>query len=192
MRDGVRFLFEFLSSPRSTGAIWPSSARLARTMVDWIDWSQIQCVIEYGPGTGVFTKEIVGRLPSRAMYLGIEYNTRLANALKGKFPDLWIVNESVADVREVCSAAGVTQADAIICGLPWAAFSAVEQDRYLDAMMTVLRTGGKFATFAYLQGFMLPSGQRFRRAMQMRFSGIARSDTVWANVPPAFVYQCTL
>ncbi len=101
-----------------------------------------------------------------------------------------ILQDSVANIEELCRQQGVSGVDAIICGLPWAAFSEGDQTACLDAMMTVLRPGGYFATFAYLQGMLLPAGRRFRRKLGSYFGEVRVSPTVWLNVPPAFVYQC--
>ena len=51
--------------------------------------------------------------------------------------------------------------------------------------------GGQFATFAYLQGLLLPAGQRFKDKLAQSFSKVEKSPTVWRNLPPAFVYRCT-
>jgi phospholipid N-methyltransferase len=57
-------------------------------------------------------------------------------------------------------------------------------------MMTVLRPGGQFVTFAYLHGLPLPAGRRFANRLPEYFSEISRSRTVWMNLPPALVYRC--
>ena len=42
--------------------------------------------------------------------------------------------------------------DCVLSGLPWAIFSKDLQRRILEQVASVLKPGGKFATFAYLQG----------------------------------------
>ena len=101
-----------------------------------------------------------------------------------------VLQESVANIEELCRQQGVSEVDAIVCGLPWAAFSDQDQTAYLDAMMKVLKPGGHFATFAYLQGMVLPAARRFRKKLRSYFGEVRMSPTVWLNVPPAFVYQC--
>jgi phosphatidylethanolamine/phosphatidyl-N-methylethanolamine N-methyltransferase len=90
----------------------------------------------------------------------------------------------------LCDRQGIAQVDCIVSGLPWASFPDDMQTQYLDAMMTVLKPGGQFVTFAYLQGLLLPAGRRFRRKLDHYFSRVDRSRTVWLNLPPAFVYRC--
>ena len=80
--------------------------------------------------------------------------------------------------------------DAIVCGLPWAVFGEEDQSDILRGMAAVLRPGGEFATFAYLQGLLLPAAGRFQRKLHRHFSRIERSRTAWMNFPPALVYRC--
>lgn len=190
MDDRIRFLKEFFVRPRVTGAVWPSSHGLARRMTEWVDWSMVRAVVEYGPGTGVFTEQILAHKQAHAVYLGIERNPRFVGMLKERFPGITIFNDSVERVRDLCEQQGLVKVDVIICGLPWASFTPREQDAFMGATTAVLATGGKFATFAYLQGLLLPGGVRFRSTLHRHFATVAKSRTVWANIPPAFVYQC--
>ncbi len=172
------------------GAIAPSSRRLAREMVDWIDWSDVRTVVEYGPGTGVFTEEILRRLSGGSRFFAIEANRRFADTLQDRFPQIRIYHDDVSSVAPLCQREGVSVIDAVVCGLPWAAFRDAEQTELLDATVELLADGGYFATFAYLQGLLLPGGQRFRRKLRPRFREVEVSRTVWRNLPPAFVYRC--
>jgi phosphatidylethanolamine/phosphatidyl-N-methylethanolamine N-methyltransferase len=61
---------------------------------------------------------------------------------------------------------------------------------FLDEMMKALKPGGRFVTFAYLHGLLLPSAQRFADLLPQYFSSVTKSDIVWLNLPPAFVYRC--
>jgi phospholipid N-methyltransferase len=101
-----------------------------------------------------------------------------------------VLEGSVEKVKSLCEAHGVTQVDAIVSGLPWAVFSDEDQNIYLDATMQVLRPGGQFIAFGYLQGLLLPSGRRFRKKLNKYFSEVHVSKPVWGNLPPAFFYCC--
>ncbi len=190
INEKAKFIGEFLSKPRSVGAISPSSTGLARKMVDWIDWTCVNAVVEYGPGTGAFTRHILTRLRPDARFVAIEINPAFAQRLGRRCPEISIHQESVANVRAVCDREGIESVDVVVCGLPWASFAPGEQDEYLEAMMTVLKPGGQFATFAYLSGLLLTAGRRFRRRLRNHFSEVDTSKTVWRNLPPAFAYRC--
>ena len=186
----LRFLREFLRDPARVGAIAPSSAGLASAMTAWIAWEEVRVVLELGPGTGVFTRPILDRLRPRARFLAIELNGLFVTALKQEFPGVDIRHDNVGNLEALCAHAGITEVDAILSGLPWASFPADLQDRCLHAITRVLRPGGQFCTFAYLQGLCLPAGRRFRRLLGQYFARVERSATVWRNLPPAFVYRC--
>ena len=82
------FLRQFARSPRSIGAVLPSSAALAEAMLAPVDFSAARTVVEFGPGTGAFTRAIAQRLPSHTRYLGIELNPTFCRSLALSFPRL--------------------------------------------------------------------------------------------------------
>ena len=192
------FLRQFLTHPISTGAVAPSSPHLAREMTAWFDWSRINVVVEFGPGTGAFTREIVRNKREQARFFAIEQNAQFARQLAVEFPQVTTYCDSVAQVGRLCVQEGLAAdaghasvIDAIICGLPWAAFSPTLQDELLAATVASLRPNGRFATFAYLQGLVLPAGIRFARKLRESFGKVEKSRIVWRNLPPALIYRCT-
>ncbi len=189
-KHSLRFLQEFFLRPGATGAIAPSSNALAREMVAWLEFDSANAVVEYGPGTGAFTEAVLVQLRPRCSFFMIELNPLFVEILQIRYPERNIYEASVGDVRTLCDRQGIRQVDCVVSGLPWASFSDVMQTQYLDAMMTVLRPGGQFVTFAYLQGLMLPAGRRFRRKLNKYFSEVTCGRTVWLNLPPALVYRC--
>ena len=82
------------------------------------------------------------------------------------------------------------KADVVISGLPFAIFPEELQEKILQGVLRSLVPGGTFATFAYLQGVILPAGVRFRKKLESTFPEVTTSQIVWNNMPPAFVYRC--
>jgi phospholipid N-methyltransferase len=78
----------------------------------------------------------------------------------------------------------------IVSGLPWAAFGQELQDELLDAVTDTLAPDGAFTTFAYTLARWAPPARRLRRSLGAEFDEVVTGRTVWANVPPAFVYFC--
>ena len=190
MLDKLIFISKFLRNPIRVGAIAPSSKYLARKMVEWPDLEHANAVIEYGPGTGAFTGAIRKEISESCAFFAIEQDSSLTKVFQEKYPNEKIYIDSVLNVKKICEGEGVEQVDCIVCGLPWAAFSDTMQVQFMDAMMGVLKPGGQFVTFAYLQGLLLPAGQHFKHRLWEYFSEVSTSKTVWLNCPPAFVYQC--
>lgn len=186
----INLLLQFLRHPSQTGALMPSSPYLSEAMVEWLDLRSARAVLEYGPGTGPFTPHILKRLAGDCRFLAIERNAALADAFRSRLPEVKLIQDSVENVRSICDDAGISSVDCIVCGLPWAAFPEDLQKRVLDSMMTVLRPGGQFVTFAYLHGLPLPAGRRFASRLPEYFKEVRKSQTVWLNLPPALVYRC--
>ena len=185
-----RFFSSFLRHPIATGAIAPSSARLAAEMVGWVAWNEVETCVEFGPGTGAFTPSILESKKETTRFFTVELNQYFADTMARKFPNVETICRSVEEIDAICDERGVAKIDCIVCGLPWAAFSPALQHSLMDAVLARISDGGYFATFAYLQGTILPAGVRFRRLLHESFGTVRRSPTVWRNLPPAFVYQC--
>jgi len=181
---------EFLRAPNKIGAVAASSAKLANSMLDEIDWQSAQNIVEYGPGTGAITRHLVQRLNARQHFFAVELNSRLIDQLNQRLPDVTVLNDSVANIRDMCDRQGMPFVDGIISGLPWTAFPAQLQNELLDAMFSVLGEHGQFVTFAYLHGLPLKSAKRFRRVLEHRFDEVRVSPVVWRNLPPAVFYSC--
>jgi len=192
MKDTLTFLKQFVKNPIHTGAVVPSSGRLAREIVKQASVGKADLILEFGAGTGVFTKHIVAKKKLDAKFVSVERNAELVDILKKKFPALKFHADSIENISQILQSEKIKKkADSIVCGLPWAAFDRDLQHRLLNATHDILRPGGVFTTFAYLQGLLLPAGQRFKRNIENCFSKVEKSPIVWRNLPPAFVYRCT-
>ncbi len=184
----LEFLGQFVSRRMETGAVAASSSGLAELITDCASVSAAKVVLEFGSGTGVFTEKILEKMLDDGVFLALEVNPMFVEATKKRCPGARVVHDSAARARQHLDQLGVDYCDAIVSGLPWASFPDALQNEILDAALDVLKPGGTFVSFAYLQGLLLPPGQRFRRKLYGRFSQVERSRTVWSNIPPAFVY----
>jgi len=186
----LRLLSQFVRSPRSVGAVLPSSRGLAKLMVARVDFTQPSVIVEYGPGTGTITSCIVERLQPHSRYLGIETNKRLFDDMAIRFPHLKLVNRNAAEIESILKSLQIGPVDAILSGIPWASLPAGLQPEILDGAVKCLRPGGVFVTFAYVSGLLLPAAKTLRQQLQARFSTVRTSRVIWNNLPPAFTYVC--
>lgn len=184
------FVREYLRAPRTIGAVAPSSRGLAELIVDLAGVAQADVIVEYGPGTGAFTRRILEVKRPEAKLVAVEFHPAMAEQLRRRFPQVDIVEDSAVHLCRILAERGLGKVDSIVSGLPWAAFDAELRDQLLEATLACLKPGGRFATFAYLEGSILAGGRRFRRKIRRLFTEVHRSPIVWANMPPAFVYQC--
>ena len=188
--DLLKFLTQFRNAPRSVGAIVPSSRALAEAMIAPIDFKTARVIVEFGPGTGSMTTAILKKLGPDTQYVGVEINETFCKTLTLRFPELHFFNRGAQDIKEILASLGLESVDAIVCGLPWASLPIELQNRIMAAIMDVLKPGGIFVTFAYLQGLVLPAAGMLRRRLKSQFAAVKTTKIVWRNVPPAFAYVC--
>ena len=186
----VSFLREFIANPVTTGSVTPSSRFLAQAIVKGLDLSSADAVVEYGPGTGVFTEFVIRELRPEAKFAAIELNSHFAETFRERYPGLLLFQDSVTNVKEICDRAGIPRVDCIVSGLPWATFPESLQVQCLEEMMRVLKPGGQFVTFSYVHSQMLAGSRRFTKLLPNYFKSTSYSPIVWLNVPPAFVFRC--
>jgi phospholipid N-methyltransferase len=187
--DAPRFLRAMLRHPAQVGALAPSSPALARAMVSGIDFSDGRGVLELGPGTGPFTKQIHQRLPDPSLYLGIERDPSFVRLLRERFPPMPVVEGSADRALEHLREAGIERIGAIISGLPFASLPPRVQDGVIRCLDQLMQEGTEFRTFQYLHAWSLPTAARFRRLMAERFGPCEVSRPVLRNLPPALVLR---
>lgn len=171
-------------------------------MLRGIDVAGLRTIVEFGPGTGVFTRAVLSALRSAgntsATLIALELNPRMAAALAAEIspadvpnvPRAEILNENALNIARVLTDRGLDRADFVLSGLGWPSIPAAVRDGILEATASVLRPGSEFRTFGYHIGLALPGAWGFRRTVRRLFSRVAISPVVWRNIPPAFVYQC--
>ena len=182
------FFREFVRDPLHTGAVLPSSQRLAEEAVSVVPPTGEPVVVELGPGTGAFTEAIQRRLAGRGHHVAVELNPRFADLVATRFPTVDVVCADAATLPDLLTERGLARADVIVSGLPWAAFPTEVQNRLLNAVTRTLVPDGAFTTFAYIHALRLPPARRFRKRLTECFHDVMWSQTVWRNVPPAMVY----
>lgn len=182
--------WKFLQNPRQVGACCPSSPALCREITSSIGVEHANLVAELGPGTGVITEEICRKLNANGKLAVVELDEHLANSLEMKFSHITVFRGCASQLDSMLHSRALPKADVVISGLPFAIFPEELQDKILEGVLRSLVPGGTFATFAYLQGVILPAGLRFRHKLETVFDNVTTSQIVWNNMPPAFVYRC--
>src|SRR5215472_17349379 len=88
VRAGSVFARAWAAHPQRVGAIAPSSRRLARLITSEISPDSAP-VLELGPGTGVFTRALLGRGLREDQLILVECDPRFARLLERDYPDAW-------------------------------------------------------------------------------------------------------
>ncbi len=147
-------------------------------------------VVELGPGTGVFTREILRAVGAQTRVLALEVDASAVARLRRAFPRVEVIHDSAEAILRYVAQTGLPHADCVISGLPWSAMPAALQARIMHNVAAALWPGGTFCTFAYRLARTLPAGRRYRRLLKTLFREVRISRGVWLNVPPAVVYRC--
>lgn len=182
------FFRESLFNWRDTGAVAPSSPQLARRMVDVAGVARAGAVLELGPGTGAITRSIAAALPASCSYLGLELNGCFVDRLRNEFPRMRFEQAAAQEFDFDAMLGSDGYFDSVVSGLPWTGFPESLQISILDHVLSRLRPGGIFTTFAYTGFHLLPAGRHFRELLADRCESLSTTTTVWRNMPPAFVY----
>lgn len=179
------FLYQFIKNPLSIGAVSPSSIFLARKMMEGIDFQKAECIVEYGPGTGVFTEELLRRRSPGTFVLLVESNLKFYRLLKKKFQNeinFYIVHGSAEDVKRHLAKYGITEVDYVVSGLPFTSLPDGVSSRILESTVQVLSEEGQFITFQYT---------RARKAFIERYFPQIEWSREYINFPPAYVLACS-
>jgi phospholipid N-methyltransferase len=182
----LSFILQYIAHPRSVGAVAPSSRFLACEMVSSVDFAEAACIVEFGPGTGVFTERILkGRNPDTEVVI-IERNADFCAVLGKRYagvPGLHIVNGSAEGVGRYLAERGFERADYIVSGLPFASLPPQVSAGILSQAAKHLEPGGRFITFQYTL---------LKKGMINRYFKSIEISREWRNLPPAYVLSCRI
>ena len=185
INDTGFFLQQWFANPQRTGAIAPSSPRLAAAMAQWLPRDRNSFVLELGPGTGAVTKALLDHGLREDRLVAIERNPKMARMLREKFPrahiilgDAWRMDELLRNHREPIESVG-----AVISILPLLNFPEHEAEQLAQKIRTMLQPGGNLVQYSYHLTNPHTRGAALFRPLA--------SKIIWLNLPPArvSVYQ---
>lgn len=177
----MNFFIEYLKHPFKIGAVAPSSRMLAEKMMMPIDFEQCECIIEYGPGTGTFTKEIIKRKKKDTIFLVIEQNDEFYEKLRMKYngeENVLLIHGDASRVQEYMKEYGILHADYIVSGLPFASLPNELGQDILKATREAVGSKGAFITFQYTL---------FKKHIFAKHFDIKDISFEMRNLPPAYV-----
>lgn len=177
------FARNFLRHPHMLGSVIPSSRFLVNQMLDPIDWRRARVIVEFGPGVGTFTGEILRRMRPDAYLVVIETNQDFVKFLRDSFrdPRLHVELGSAADVQLVMQRLGLVRASYVISGIPLGSMPEAVRADIAAKTRDVLEPGGEFLVYQFTSR-VLPVLRRTFRQVRRRFEG--------RNVPPAQLFLC--
>lgn len=181
-----RFLFalNFFKSPAMLGSLIPSSRFLVNDVLNQVDWEKARVIVEYGPGVGTMTQEILKRMRQDAVLLALELNEEFVTFLQEEIvdPRFHAVHASASDVRKVLERLGLPCADYIISGIPYSTMPDAVRREVMQESRQVLHPEGALLVYQFTNT-VLPY-------LESSF-GSVRQGFQFLNILPARIFYCT-
>jgi phospholipid N-methyltransferase len=177
------FALNFFRHPFMLGSIWPSSRYLVDEVLRPIEWERAMVIVEYGPGVGTITSEILGRMRPDAHLVAIETNAAFVKFLNTSFndPRLHVANESAADVSSILRGLNLPLAQYVVSGIPLGSMPEALRVDIVAKTRLALAPGGQFLVYQFTS--------RVLPVLQRTFRDVSRS-TEKRNIPPAHLFVC--
>ena len=177
------FSRNFIKHPRMLGSLIPSSRFLVKRLLDQVDWSKATTIVEYGPGVGTITGEILRRLRPDGTLVAIDTNRDFARYLTRTLRDdrLHVVEGSAADAQENLRERGLGRADYVISGIPYSTMDPVIRERILQTTHDVLQPDGTFLVYQFTRAVLPYLRQVFPHVHQ---------EFEPRNIMPARLFYC--
>ena len=177
----IEFLKGFLRNPKEVGSVVPSSRFLTRRVLECGAVDKARMIVELGPGTGVFTGEILKRMRPNAKLVAVEINPRFVSMLRSNYPDprLSVYEGSASDLEQALIEVGTSQADLVVSGIPFSTLAHATRRATLVAARRVLGPGGYFVAYQVRS--------HVRRFAEPVF-GPGETHREFLNLPPMRIY----
>jgi phosphatidylethanolamine/phosphatidyl-N-methylethanolamine N-methyltransferase len=171
-----------MSDPLRVAAVAPSSPSLAHLITVEITGTQAP-IIELGPGTGVFTRQLIRRgIPQEKLVL-VESAQEFAKILAWRFPAARVLCNDACVPRHM-ALFDEQLAGAVISGLPLFSMPIRKVVGILRSSFHHLRLGGSFYQFTSGLRCPVPQAVLDRYCLRAR-----RIGSTLVSIPPASVYK---
>ncbi|GAB4368116.1 MAG: rRNA adenine N-6-methyltransferase family protein [Deltaproteobacteria bacterium] len=167
-------------------SITPTSEFGVRHVCSKIDFRNCRVLVEYGPGTGVFTRYLLSRMGPDTRILLIERNPGFVRMLTKRFTDPRVIirNVCASTVLETLEDCGIQAADAILSGIPFSFLPYETRMEIVKKTHAALRERGKFLAY---QTFY-QSNLHLKEPLRTVF-GSVRVEYEMLNIPPMRIYE---
>lgn len=183
--DGQALVFarNFFKNPKMLGSLIPSSRFLIKQLLRDVKWNDVRVIVEYGPGVGTISGEILKRMHPDAKLIVFEVNDDFVRVLKSRFhdPRLHVLHRSAAEVQGALRELGLPSADCAIAGIPFSIMKEEDRQAVLRNTYAALRPGGSFLVYQF--------SSRVRADLEKIF-GPVHSGFEPLNILPARLFHC--
>jgi len=182
--SAILFARNFFKYPSMLGSVIPSSRFLVNDLLRQVDWNRARVLVEFGPGVGTITREILKRMRKDSVLVVIEVNSDFVQHLDSTIADprLRIVHGSAVHVRRILGERNLAPADYIISSLPYSIMSESLRQEVVIESRNALKDKGSLLVFQYT-GTVLPY-------LKSSFSSVRQGFQLF-NILPARIFHCT-
>jgi phospholipid N-methyltransferase len=166
---------------KMVAAVVPTSSFGVKKLCRAIDFRKNIIVVEYGPGSGVFTKFILNNMNAQSKIIAIESNPDFVSLLREiKDHRLLVFHNKVQNLNEILEKLNKPTIDYIISGIP---FSYIKKDlkmRIIENTYESLARGGKFLVYQY--------SNHIKKYLNKYFQSINSTFEI-LNIPTLFIFE---
>jgi phospholipid N-methyltransferase len=183
-RSVLLFARNFLKYPKLLGSLVPSSPFLVNQLMSKMDWERASVIVEYGPGIGNITREILQRMRPDAVLVAIELNGEFVAYLRDEIrdPRLHVVHGSASEAGAILAALRLEHADYIISGIPYSTLPDPVRRTIVRESRRLLDPAGALVVYQFTRT-VLPYLQPIFRQVEQDFNLL--------NILPARIFYCT-
>lgn len=201
MKENYLFIKRFFSNPSTIGSIFPSSKKLADSLVKKTSLHHQQPLryLEVGAGIGVLTQHILPNMRKNDHLDIVEIDAEFCALLRKKYaylPNIMIHEMSFLDFDS-------SDYDVIISSLPLNSFNSQVVNKIFLKFKSLVKKDGYLSYFEYrglgkikqtcLFGNSLID---FEHALALRhgfiYAHCEEIETVWGNLLPARIFHCKM
>lgn len=177
-------MIKHIANIRTSGTIIRSSPYLISRLLRRIDFARANTIVQLGIGTGCITRELLKRMRPDARLISVEVNeVFVRDCHRIRDPRLIVRHSCASDLRRLLDELGIDRADHVVSSLPLAIMDDGLVERILAVSESCLEADGLFLQYQYSLS---------QRAVLERWFADVRVGFTLVNIPPAFVYECSL
>ncbi|MGQ9696280.1 MAG: class I SAM-dependent methyltransferase [Thermodesulfobacteriota bacterium] len=185
MRKTIIYLKNF-AKDKYVASITPTSKFAVERICDQIDFHGKRVIVEYGPGTGVFTVNLLRHMSADSRLIAIERNLDFFRILQRNIidPRLNLFNDCAGNVLEILKSCGEEEVDYILSGIPFSLFPKEIKTHILGNAHAALKNGGRF--LAYQNFIQLP--EFLRNHLERIFHNV-HAKLILHCLPPLILFE---
>lgn len=166
---------------KDVASVTPTSGFCVRHVCRPIDFSKDIMVVEYGAGSGVFSRYLLQNMTPDSRLAVFETNGLLFKKLQ-QIDDSRVsfYQDSVEYVNSVLPESFIGNTDFIISGIPFSFLDEEAKSSVLNQSYKLLRVGGAFLAYQ--------TSGHLKEPLQQTFGNV-NTEWEWRNIPPMTVYE---